>query len=141
MTSGRRGPPRPPDTATSTTRTGALAEAAGLRFLQAQGLRLLARNYRCRCGELDLVMLDGEQLVMVEIRYRQRIDPVHPALTVTATKRRRLVQAAQRWLQDHPGAADRSLRFDVLAMTGPLNAPRCDWLRNAFTGDDVGRWS
>lgn len=122
--------------AASTTRRGALAEAAGQRFLEAQGLRLLTRNYRCRCGEIDLVMVDGADLVMVEVRYRRSAGLVDPALTVTRTKRRRLLQAAQRYLQDQPRLTDRSLRFDVLAMSGPLQQPHCRWYRGAFTADD-----
>jgi putative endonuclease len=120
-----------------TLQTGARAERAALRFLEAQGLRLVTCNFRCRMGELDLVMLDGRQLVVVEVRYRARPGLVDPAVTVTATKRQRLLRAASRFLQFRPDFSDHALRFDVLALSGPLEDVRCDWIRSAFTTDDV----
>ena len=122
----------------STTSTGATAEEAAGRYLVAHGLIPVVRNFRCRAGELDHVMLDGDVLVVVEVRYRLRADPVDPAVTVTARKRRRLLQAASRFLQSQPRFRDHAMRFDVLALSGPLGAPRCDWIRGAFTTDDAG---
>lgn len=124
-------------TGRSAVETGARAEQAGLRFLEAQGLRLVTCNFRCRMGELDLVMLDGLQLVMVEVRYRARAGQIDPAVTVTATKRRRLLRTASRFLQHRPDFRDHAMRFDVLALSGPLAEARCDWIRGAFTADDV----
>ncbi len=120
-----------------TVATGARAEQAALRFLERQGLALVTRNFRCRMGELDLVMLDGGELVIVEVRYRASRAPVDPAVTVTATKRRRLLRAASRFLQVRPDFRDHAMRFDVLALSGALDAVRCDWIRGAFTTDDV----
>ncbi len=97
----------------------------------------MARNFRCRAGELDLIMLEGPALVVIEVRYRARPDPVDPALTVTLTKRRRLARAAAHFLQRQPRFRDHAMRFDVLALSGPLAAVRCDWIRGAFTMDDV----
>jgi putative endonuclease len=117
-------------------RTGAQAEAAALRWLEARGLRVVALNYRCRAGELDIVALDGPTLAIVEVRYRERAGLVDPAVTVTAAKRRRLLVAAARFLQDHPALREHAVRFDVMALTGPLAAPRCDWIRGAFDASD-----
>lgn len=130
----------PPGTKPSTTETGSRAERVGQRFLESRGLRVVARNFRCRTGELDLVMLDGQKLVMVEVRYRARAALVDPAVTVTATKRLRLLRAAARFLQARPAFRDHAMRFDVLALSGPLDAARCDWIRGAFTTDDVARF-
>lgn len=124
-------------TRASTTETGARAEQLGQRYLEKQGLRVVAQNFRSRAGELDLVMLEGPQLVVVEIRYRARAELIHPALTVTAAKRRRVLRAATRFLQVRPEFRDRPVRFDVLTLTGPLEAARCEWIRAAFTADDV----
>ena len=85
-------------------------------------------------------MMDGPDLVMVEVRYRANPARIDPAVTITAAKRRRLALTAQRYLQDQPHLSDRGLRFDVLAISGPLRSPRCDWIRGAFTTDDLGRW-
>jgi putative endonuclease len=128
--------PAPPGT---TTRTGASAEDEALAYLCARGLVPVARNFRCRAGELDHVMLDGDVLVIVEVRYRLRADPVDPAVTVTGRKQRRLAHATLRFLQAQPRFRDHALRFDVLALSGPLDAPRCDWIRRAFTMDDLPR--
>ncbi len=122
----------------STVRTGARAEDVALRFLESRGLRPIERNFRCRAGELDLVMLEKEELVIVEVRYRATDDPVDPVFTVSARKRRRVLRAAARFLQLRQEFADHPLRFDVLAMTGPLDRPRCEWIRCAFTADDTG---
>jgi putative endonuclease len=121
----------------ATTVTGARAELAGQVFLESHGLRLVERNFRCKAGELDLVMLEGEVLVMIEVRYRTRPDPVAPATTVTASKQRRLLNAARWFLAQRPGFRDHALRFDVLAMWGAIEAPRCEWFRGAFSADDV----
>ena len=123
----------------STVETGDRAEGIGLRFLEARGLRLVTRNFRTRAGELDLVMMDGRELVVVEVRYRRSPDPVDPAATVTIAKRRRLVNAASRFLVQHARLRDHVVRFDVLALSGPLEAVHCDWIRGAFTADDVPR--
>ncbi|MDF2491420.1 MAG: hypothetical protein K0S77_4042, partial [Pseudomonas sp.] len=58
----------------SPTSQGQLAERQAMAFLQAQGLQLLAQNWRCRGGELDLVMLDRDTVVFVEVRYRLHAD-------------------------------------------------------------------
>lgn len=117
-------------------RTGAEAEAAARRWLESRGLRVLAQNYRCRAGELDIVALDGSTLAIVEVRYRERPGSIDPAVTVTAAKRRRLLVAAARFLQDHPAFRDHAMRFDVMSLTGALAAPRCDWIRGAFDASD-----
>lgn len=121
-----------------TTAIGARAETAASRYLEAQGLVLVMRNFRCRAGELDLVMLDGRALVLVEVRYRARSGLVHPGATVTAAKRRRLLRAAGWFLATRPEYRDHAVRFDVLALSGPVDMPRCEWFHNAFTTDDVG---
>jgi putative endonuclease len=97
----------------------------------------VAANYRCRAGELDLLMTDGAELVVVEVRYRARSEPVDPALTVTARKRRRLLRATVHFLQHHRHYRDCALRFDVLAICGPDTAPAMQWFRNAFNGEEL----
>jgi len=120
----------------STTATGLRAEDAALRFLAARGLRLVARNFRGGGGEIDLLMLDGEALVVVEVRYRHNRNPVDPALSITAAKRRRLLQAATCFLQRHREHALRTIRFDVMALTGGPGDPACHWIRHAFDEED-----
>jgi putative endonuclease len=115
---------------------GDAVESAALRFLEANGLRLLARNASARGGELDLVMRDGATLVFVEVRYRGNAAFGGGAASVDAGKRRRLVHAAQAWLLRHPQHTDAPCRFDVVAASGDPAAPHFDWLRDAFRADD-----
>ena len=118
----------PPLTGPRPGATGAAAEDRGLAWLEAQGLHLVERNFRCRVGEIDLVMRDGSVTVFVEIRFRAAADHGSAAETVSLAKQRRLSAAARHYLQRHPDAARRPCRFDVLAITGE----RFDWIENAF---------
>ncbi len=118
--------------ATRQQRSGRLAEAAALRFLSAQGLEHLESNYRCRQGEVDLVMRDADGLVFTEVRYRRRSDFGSGAETVGARKQRRLVAAAQHYLQQRVRRERPAARFDVISLSGPLDTPRIEWIRDAF---------
>lgn len=111
-------------------------EAEALKRLEAAGLELLDRNYQCRMGELDLVLRDGETVAFVEVRFRRHREFGSGAETVGLRKRRRLVAAAQHYLQRHPEIADRPCRFDVVSI-GPGATPQVEWIRNAFSMDSV----
>ncbi|MEL7449904.1 MAG: YraN family protein [Pseudomonadota bacterium] len=113
---------------------GQNAEAAALDYLVAQGLSCVARNYRCRSGELDLVMLDGETLVVAEVRFRKASAFASAAQSVGSQKQRRLVSATQHFLMRHPKLQEHPVRFDVIALdedvTGATN--RIQWIKDAF---------
>lgn len=111
---------------------GRAAEDAALRFLESRGFTLLRRNYRCRLGEIDLVMRDGASLVFVEVRARNSDAFGGAAASVGHAKQRRLAAAARHFLMTHPGEARRPARFDVVAISGHdgENPPR--WIRAAF---------
>ena len=113
------------------TLLGQSAETRAEAFLQTHGLKPLARNWRCRFGEIDLIMRDGATLVFVEVRLRSRADFGGAAASVTANKQRKLLAAARQYLATlktlPPG------RFDVVALSSS-GAP--EWIMNAF--DDVG---
>ena len=108
---------------------GAQAELAAERWLRARGLHTLARNYRCRRGEIDLVMRDGDCVVFVEVRLRSRNDFGGASASVDSAKQRRLIVAAQHFLLSHPQLQSAPCRFDVLAAR---RADEWQWLRNAF---------
>lgn len=110
---------------------GADAEARALRHLESQGLKLVTRNWRCKGGELDLVMRDGEALAIVEVRSRARADFGSALESVDARKRGHLIRAAQLFLASHAEHARREIRFDVVALDGD----RLQWLKAAFDGD------
>ena len=116
---------------------GARVERAAAAFLQEHGLTPVAANARYRDGELDLVMRDGAMLVFVEVRHRRSDGHGGGAASVDASKRRRLVRAAQRFLIDHPQLAELPCRFDVVETAGDPDAPRLNWLRDAFRADEA----
>lgn len=107
-------------------------ETRALDDLKRAGLRLLARNFNTRYGELDLIMRDGDTVVFVEVRYRRGQGFGGAAASVTAHKRARLVHAAGLFLQAHPKLAQSPCRFDVIAFSGATDQPQCDWYRAAF---------
>lgn len=110
-------------------------ESEALKRLGASGLKLLDRNYQCRLGELDLVMRDGDSVAFVEVRFRRRSDFGSGVESVGMSKRRRLIAAAQHYLQRHPELAELPCRFDVVAI-GPGSSPQIEWIRNAFSIDE-----
>jgi putative endonuclease len=114
---------------------GAVAEQAAFEFLQARGLKPVARNYRCRGGELDLVMLDGKTLVFAEVRYRATADFGGAAGSVTWHKQRRIIFAAKHFLMTHSSLSHLPARFDIVAVSGHWQAPRIEWLRAAFVAE------
>ncbi len=113
---------------------GAAAESEALTHLQAAGLKLLARNFLARGGELDLVMADGDCVVFVEVRFRAQGCHGDGLDSVSTSKQKRLIAAARQFLADHPRYARRPARFDVVA----LGAGGLRWVRNAFVLDGSG---
>ncbi len=118
--------------------TGTLGERAendAFRYLLGHGLRAVARNFRSRGGEVDLVMLDGDCLVFVEVRCRQSAAFTDPALTVDHRKQRKIVRTAMLFTTANPRFAMHTMRFDVVTVSGPRRAA-IRWIRDAFTPDD-----
>ena len=120
---------------------GAAVEAAARDYLLQAGLRPLAANANYRCGEIDLVMLDdsgrdGPSVVFIEVRYRGDDRFGGGAASVDWRKQRKLVRAAQMFLLRNRRLADSPCRFDVIEADGDPEAPRLNWLRDAFRADD-----
>jgi putative endonuclease len=119
----------------STTELGRRGEDLACRHLEAQGLRLLERNYRCRAGEIDLVMLDGGTLVLVEVRSRSTAEHGSAAATVGLRKQQRFIRAARHLLLTRPDYRRLPARFDVVAIDpdpGGAARPVLSWIRDAF---------
>lgn len=109
------------------------AEHLAAEHLRAKGLIVLARNLRCRAGELDLVGLDGDVLAVVEIRQRSRVDFGGAAGSVTKPKQRKIIRAVRYFLPQHPAWRRLRMRFDVVALEGSAQgAHRITWLKDAF---------
>ena len=109
-------------------RAGARAEDLCAELLRKAGLRVLARNWRCRHGEIDLVAEEGATLVFAEVRYRRDQRYGGAAESVTSAKQARLIAAARLYLMRRP---DADCRFDVLLLDS-LEGSRIQWIRNAF---------
>lgn len=105
---------------------GDAGEEQALLFLQGKGLKLVERNFRCKGGEIDLVMQDGRGLVFVEVRKRASSGYGGAAASVTARKQARLVIAAHTFLQRY--TMPPACRFDVIAIDGAA----MEWLKNAI---------
>lgn len=105
---------------------GRAGEDAALAFLRAKGLIEVERNFRCKGGEIDLILREGEVLVFVEVRLRRDDRHGGAAASVTPAKQRRLLIASQLYLQRFRQPPP--CRIDVVALDGQ----KCNWIRNAI---------
>ncbi len=110
------------------TPRGRQAENLAALFLQQQGLKLVARNYRCRFGEIDLIAREGKTLVFVEVRMRASDRFGGAAASITAGKRRKLLRTARHYLAG--ATRTPACRFDALLVNGAERS--VEWLKNAF---------
>jgi putative endonuclease len=106
---------------------GENAEQQAHNFLINKGLKPVCRNYRCKQGELDLIMTDRQTLVIIEVRFRQSDQYGSAVESVTRTKQSRIIAATQCYLSSQQ--ADRPVRFDVIAISGN---GKIEWIQNAF---------
>ncbi len=112
---------------------GIASEDLAADYLRARGLVVVARNVRCRAGELDLVCLDAGVLAIVEVRQRARQDFGGALASVTRRKQRKIVRAAEFFLQRQSEWRRHAIRFDVLAVEGlPGGEHRVVWIKDAF---------
>lgn len=116
----------------TTRECGQWAEQEAAAWLVAQGLRELSRNYRCPCGEIDLVMRHGQTLVFTEVRYRSNRFYGEASETIDARKRMRILKTAQYFLITHPSLASLPCRFDVISIHGAPQAQHIEWIQGAF---------
>ena len=115
---------------------GQKSERRAEQFLKSRGLTLVERNYRCKLGEIDLIMIDGRTLVFVEVRYRRQQGYGSASESVDTRKQQKLIRAAQYYLQRLAGS-EPACRFDVVGIGGnqtPQSEQNpIEWLPNAFT--------
>lgn len=110
----------PPDGARRAV--GAYGERMAARHLEGLGLRIVDHNWRCAHGEIDLVAVDGECLVVVEVKTRRSVDFGAPIEQVSWRKLARLRRLAALWLADHPGGFT-DVRVDVIGVWRPRSGP------------------
>lgn len=108
---------------------GLAAEKAAAHFLQQQGLSLLAQNYSCRYGEIDLIMREGNTLVFIEVRLRSNRGFTSAADSIDQRKQQKLIRVAQFYLQSHD--LNTPCRFDAILFDhNEYQSP--NWIRNAI---------
>jgi putative endonuclease len=115
---------------TDNIESGQAAENRALAFLEANGFNCIKRNYSCRAGEIDLIVVNNSTLVFVEVRYRK--NPWHGtgAESVTRSKMLKIISTARYFLLNNPRYEVLDQRFDVISIGADL-----DWIVNAFTLD------
>ncbi len=103
-----------------------------MAHLMSNGLTIRARNYRCKRGEIDLIMIDGDTLVFVEVRYRSNPGYGNGAQSIDRRKRGRIIATAQHYLLRHDRLEQYPCRFDVISVSTRERRPTVDWIKNAF---------
>jgi putative endonuclease len=115
--------------------TGQRGEGLAEAYLEARGHRVISRNFRCRAGEIDLVVADGDTVVFVEVRTRRGTTCGTPTESVDARKQARVIRVARYFLAAR-GWGERAVRFDVVGVRLDLDPPAIEHVRSAF--DVVG---
>lgn len=113
--------------------TGKNAEREALQFLQAKGLKLLTKNYRCYYGEIDLIMQDKQDIVFVEVRSRSSRDFGSALESVNYQKMDKLIKAATHFLQKKCWLQKYYCRFDVIGIQYEASKTQLEWVKNAFS--------
>lgn len=109
--------------------TGNASEALAQAHLESHGIAVVASNVRFKAGEIDLICLDGKELVFVEVRFRKDERFGRAAETVTRTKQRKIIKAAALFLQQHREWENHIMRFDVVGIN---SLHEIDWIKGAF---------
>lgn len=112
--------------------TGQSWERRAECFLRKQGLITITRNFSAKCGEIDLVMRDCDQLAFIEVRYRTGSRFGNAASSVTQKKQQKLIRCARLFLQKFPKWANHPCRFDVIAYDNGRRSGEPVWIRAAF---------
>jgi putative endonuclease len=109
---------------------GALSETKACEHLQANGLKLIERNFNCCLGEIDIIMQDGDEIVFVEVRHNKHI--AHAIESIDHYKQSKIIKAATFFLQKKQWYDKVHCRFDVVAVTDN----DLEWIKDAFHTDN-----
>jgi putative endonuclease len=120
---------------------GRAGEAAAQAYLRRRGVKILAANFRCAAGEIDLIGRDGDTIVFAEVKTRLSLAFGPPEMAVHIRKQRQIVRTAE-WFLAERRLKDVSCRFDVLGITFPEadESPRIEWVRDAFPAEGLWVW-
>jgi putative endonuclease len=112
-------------------KTGDHAEQRACKFLQAHGLKVITQNYRCKLGEIDLIMQDGEDVVFVEVRSRISLDYGSAIESISRNKQKKVINTSLCFLQQRNWLDKKNCRFDVIG----IHQHDLEWIKDAFTAD------
>ncbi len=116
----------------TTSGKGKHFEILALKFLRKQGLRQFQLNFHSRFGEIDLIAQDADVLVFIEVRYRKNRNHGDAAATVNFYKQQKIIRTAEHYLQKKGLTNKMPCRFDVIGISGSLDALEIQWIKNAF---------
>lgn len=117
-------------------RKGLRFEDQARDYLLKQGLRLLESNYRCRLGEIDLVMRERDTICFIEVKFRKSLAFGGAAASITPSKQRKIARTALFYLSAHRNLANHPLRFDALLMQQQADGKTdINWIKNAFCAE------
>ena len=119
---------------------GNQGEREAVRFLRKQGYRILERQHRDHFGEVDIIALDGTQIVFVEVKTRRTTDSGQPFEAVDLTKQQKIARAALAWLRSRR-RLDQSCRFDVISIVwqSEHDLPEIEHFKHAFDAPGLGQ--
>lgn len=109
--------------------TGEYYEETAVKMLEKNGVQILARNFRCRAGEIDIIARDEEYLVFIEVKYRNNGTSGLPEEAVNVNKQKKIVHTAKFYLCRYDQSEDIPIRFDVIAFLDK----QCRWYKDAFS--------
>ncbi|MEI2779191.1 MAG: YraN family protein [Tetrasphaera sp.] len=121
-----------PPWGTTRQSVGAFGEEMASRYLAGLGWQVVERNWRCPSGEIDIVAIDGPELVICEVKTRRGLGLGDPVEAVTPPKHRRLRQLAGAWLQGHPAERGRPMRIDVIGVVLEATGGRVHHVRGVI---------
>lgn len=114
---------------------GATAEDLAQDYLKKQGLTLIARNFRCKPGEIDLIFEQDETIIFVEVRHRVSAAFGTALDSITPVKQSKIIKAATLFMLQKKWYNLRAMRFDVITLQGKLaETPNFNWIKQAFSG-------
>ena len=111
---------------------GKFAEDLACKHLKKRGLKLIARNYRCALGEIDLIMNDDSVFVFVEVRLRSVSSYIDGLESITFSKQQKIIRTASHYLQRNDLLNKVECRFDVISVRRDKKQFACEWVKQAF---------
>ncbi len=107
-------------------------EDVAFDFLKKNGLKIVKRNFNCKVGEIDIIMTNNDILIFIEVKYRKDSHWVSAVESVTKSKQRKIIKAAQLYLLKNKKYQDWNCRFDVVSIQGDKANPQINWIKHAF---------